>query len=416
MINPLFFRSIFLPAKKGNANIRKCLVKRINQYYNIINQKCTKINTQLLIKINQKRGIFYGKRNRVTTRDIAEELGISQSTVSMILSNKANVSFTEETVQKVKTKAKELGYKKPVPKELVQEKSLANTIVVLCPMVTNGYYSMMMQSITDHAKEYEYTVMTISTGRDAATEELYLDLFARVQLAGIICLYPLSKIQKINALSKRFPVISVGDKPLSCQFDSVELDSRKQGHIMANYLLSLGHTDITYISTPIRGKEIGRIHRLDGVKSSFREHGIPLEHLTVLYQSQPAFDRYPLENAEYQNGYDLATRALEEHTSSTAFIGNNDMAAFGIMAAISDHGYRIPADFSVCGFDNITLSAMPQIALTTIDHASVRKGEEAVDMIHRKNTQKKDETSHAYIMRLEYEPQLIVRKSTGRKF
>jgi predicted transcriptional regulator len=127
-----------------------------------------------------------GKRNRVTTRDIAEELGISQSTVSMILSNKANVSFTEETVQKVKTKAKELGYKKPVPKELVQEKSLANTIVVLCPMVTNGYYSMMMQSITDHAKEYDYTVMTISTGRDAATEELYLDLFARVQLAGII--------------------------------------------------------------------------------------------------------------------------------------------------------------------------------------------------------------------------------------
>ena len=92
------------------------------------------------------------------------------------------------------------------------------------------------------------------------------------------------------------------------------------------------------------------------------------------------------------------------------------MAAFGIMAAISDHGYRIPEDFSVCGFDNITLSAMPQIALTTIDHASVRKGEEAVDMIHRKNTQKKDETSHAYIMRLEYEPQLILRKSTGRKF
>ena len=71
-----------------------------------------------------------GKRNRVTTRDIAEELGISQSTVSMILSNKANVSFTEETVQKVKTKAKELGYKKPVPQELLKEKSLANTIVM----------------------------------------------------------------------------------------------------------------------------------------------------------------------------------------------------------------------------------------------------------------------------------------------
>lgn len=52
-----------------------------------------------------------GKRNRVTTRDIAEELGISQSTVSMILSNKPNVSFTDETVQKVKAKQKSLDTK-----------------------------------------------------------------------------------------------------------------------------------------------------------------------------------------------------------------------------------------------------------------------------------------------------------------
>lgn len=84
---------------------------------------------------------------------------------------------------KSKGKGKRAWIQKTCTKELVQEKSLANTIVVLCPMVTNGYYSMMMQSITDHAKKYNYTVMTISTGRDAATEEIYLDLFSRVQLA-----------------------------------------------------------------------------------------------------------------------------------------------------------------------------------------------------------------------------------------
>lgn len=355
-----------------------------------------------------------GKRNKVTTRDIAERLGISQSTVSMVLSNKQNVSFSEETVQLVKAAAQEMGYRKPVPKEKSQEKALSGTILILCPMLTNGYYSVMVQSITSQAKKYGYTVMTVSTGRDAGEEELYLDLLSRVRLAGIICLYPLSKVQKINALARQIPVISVGDKPLSYHFDSVELDSRKQGYLMGNYLLSLGHAYITYISTPIRGKEIGRANRLDGVKTSFREHGVPLSQLTVRYLNQPAFDRYPLENAEYQNGYDLAFRELSEHTASTAFIGNNDMAAYGIMAAISDKGYRIPSDYSVCGFDNITLSAMPQISLTTIEHASVKKGQEAVDMIHRKNTQKKDDSPNNYIMRLEYEPQLIVRRSTGK--
>ena len=47
-----------------------------------------------------------GKRNKVTTRDIAEYAGVSQSTVSMILSEKKNVSFGEETVENVKKAAK----------------------------------------------------------------------------------------------------------------------------------------------------------------------------------------------------------------------------------------------------------------------------------------------------------------------
>src|SRR5699024_12491482 len=99
---------------------------------------------------------------------------------------------------------------------------------------------------------------------------------------------------------------------------------------------------------------------------------------------------------------------------STAFVGNNDMTAFGIMAAISDYGYRIPNDYSVCGFDNIALSAMPQISLTTIDHASISKGQEAVDIIYKKNTQKDKSSKRHYIMRMEYEPELIIRNSTGK--
>ena len=50
-----------------------------------------------------------GKRNKVTTRDIAEYTGLSQSSVSMILSSKPHVSFSKETIDKVKAAAKELG-------------------------------------------------------------------------------------------------------------------------------------------------------------------------------------------------------------------------------------------------------------------------------------------------------------------
>ena len=53
-----------------------------------------------------------GLKKKVTTKDIADHVGLSQSAVSMILNNKSNVSFSESTKKKVFDAAKELGYQK----------------------------------------------------------------------------------------------------------------------------------------------------------------------------------------------------------------------------------------------------------------------------------------------------------------
>ena len=111
--------------------------------------------------------------------------------------------------------------------------------------------------------------------RDAAQEEFYFDMLAGLQLAGAICLYPPTRITKANALAKQIPVVSIGDKPEGCTFDSVELDGRKTGYLMGEYLVGLGHTHITFVSTPIKAKEISRLHRLEGLKAA-------LEHVEEL--------------------------------------------------------------------------------------------------------------------------------------
>ena len=118
-------------------------------------------------------------------------------------------------------------------------------------------------------KEYGYSVFTVTTMRDAAQEEFYFDMLAGLQLAGAICLYPPTRITKANALAKQIPVVSIGDKPEGCTFDSVELDGRKTGYLMGEYLVGLGHTHITFVSTPIKAKEISRLHRLEGLKAAF---------------------------------------------------------------------------------------------------------------------------------------------------
>ena len=89
-----------------------------------------------------------GKRNKVTTRDIAEYTGVSQSTVSMILSKKPHVSFSKETVDKVRAAAQELGYRKPQAGIKKKDTALSRSIIVICPILSNGYYSMIIHSMT----------------------------------------------------------------------------------------------------------------------------------------------------------------------------------------------------------------------------------------------------------------------------
>ena len=90
------------------------------------------------------------------------------------------------------------------------------------------------------------------------------------------------------------------------------------------------------------------------------------------------------------------------------------MTAYGILAALRERGHRVPRDYSVAGFDNSVLSAMPQISLTTVEHAAMQKGKDAVNLIHSRKRKDSRTDSMSRITRMEYEPRLIIRQSTGK--
>ncbi len=354
-----------------------------------------------------------GKRNKVTTRDIAEYAGVSQSTVSMILSEKKNVSFGEDTIKKVRSAASALGYRKPAGKKKMPDRSLSQTIMILCPTISNGYYHSVVQAIIERAQEYGYTVLTAVTLRQSENENAYFRLFEENELTGVISLYPLTRYTEANALAKRVPVVSIGEKPEGIKFDSIELDSLKPGILMARHLAELGHRRIAFLSAPVVKKEISRTRRLEGLRSGFREMGLDPSAIELYCPSQKIYAGYPTTGAEYKTGYEMTLRALNAGTKATAFIGNSDDIAFGILAAMAEQDFSVPGDFSVAGFDNNLYSSMPQISLTTVEHSAVSKGQRAVDLLHQKNKSREKTAEGNYIMRMEYEPELIVRSTTG---
>ena len=124
----------------------------------------------------------------------------------------------------------------------------------------------------------------------------------------------------------------------------------------------------------------------------------------------------PSMDSEYKMGYYLTKELLREDKNLTAIVGMNDMIAFGIMDAVLESKLRIPADISVVGCDNTVYSSFRSISLTTIDHYVPLKGRDACDIILRKiqslrESQDGKEPLSTY--HVEYEPKLIVRRSTS---
>lgn len=78
-------------------------------------------------------------RKKATSSQVAERAGVSQATVSMILNRRNNVSFSEETIEKVERAARELGYELPHRKHKNNGRK-EKLIVVFCP---TSYQSLL---------------------------------------------------------------------------------------------------------------------------------------------------------------------------------------------------------------------------------------------------------------------------------
>lgn len=354
------------------------------------------------------------KKQKVTTRDIARQSGVSQSTVSMILSGKTDVHFSDDTIDKVKKTAETMGYHY-VPKTQKKKARPQSSILIMCPSLSTQYYTTLIQAISEFASQQGLFTLTAYTMRTAQKEEYYLNLAIEHNFYGIIYTYSPKAISLLNKMAGNYPIVLINDYNPQLKLGLLELDSAKSGKLIARHLLELGHRNIGYLTTPLHETELPRLRRLQGMKEEYLASGQDPSNIQVFSLAEDVWKKEPVGNRHYNTGYRLAMDYFKHPSNLTAFVGTNDFVAIGIMDAIIQLGYSIPKDFSVCGFDNTLVSSFSGTSLTTIDHCIEEKGKDAVDMLFSQRSwmNQGHKEKKPPIMRLEYEPQLIVRNSTA---
>ncbi|MCI6858295.1 MAG: LacI family transcriptional regulator [Eubacterium sp.] len=352
------------------------------------------------------------EKKKVTTRDIARECFVSQSAVSMILSEKEGTHFSPETRKLVKETARKLGYEY-TPRKTRKVTDMKSVILIMCPSLATQYYTTLVQTITGKAQKMGLCTLTAHTDRSKEREEYYLKMAADNSFYGVIYTYVPKAQKMLNHLDGTMPLVLINDHNPELKMELLELDSKKSGAMIARHLLELGHKKIAYVTTPLSKMELPRRRRLLGMQEEWEKAGLDASFIKVLCEEKE--DRaLSSGNQYYDTGFRLTRKYFEHPEGITAFAGTNDFVAIGIMDAITSLGFRIPKDYSVCGFDNTLVASFSGISLTSIDHCIGEKGEYAVTMLESQhNSLRLKKNKNKPLIRLEYEPHLIARNSTG---
>lgn len=337
---------------------------------------------------------------KITSTDVARKAGVSQTTVSFVLSGKDMSSISSETKERVLRTAEELGYKLPAR----QKKKTSLTLGLMVPTLSNMYYPFLLQKMELEAHARRIHVIIMDVHRDPEKEEFYFDFIDRGIVDGIIVLYtPKTKIPKEK------PVLVIGEYQEGVLSDTISLNSYRAGFILAKHLIEEGHRNFAYISTPLQNTTNARKYRLDGIRNCLRAEGIEKEIivLTGAAESENIDSSY-----EYDCGFSLTNKLLESDSAATAIIAVNDTTAVGCLAALHKAGKRVPEDFAVAGFDNLLLCQMVTPELTSVDQMANHAGCLALDiLVHRLTGTSQGDLA----VQMQYQPHLIVRQSTCAK-
>ena len=284
---------------------------------------------------------------RITTHDVAKRAGVSQPTVSLVLSKNARARVSPETRERVLLAARELGYvPNVVARSLVRSRSYA--IGVIVPDLRNPFFAEVVSGAERVASEAGYAVLLCETRE--IPRDLHIRALIERQVDGIM-------VDAIGAASLPDTLIAgvnlvLIDEPPD-RWPGVASDAIGAGRLAAEHLLSLGHRRFGFIGPATNVHAIRMRER--GFIGALAARDIRIE--------SSALRRVAATAAGGQAGM---RALLDLRDPPTAVFCTNDLVAAGALKVCSLDRVLVPQQMSIVGCDDIELASLLVPELTTI--------------------------------------------------
>jgi DNA-binding LacI/PurR family transcriptional regulator len=329
----------------------------------------------------------------VTMQDIARLSGVSQSTVSRVLSGAVTtVPIAAVTRERVLQAADSLGYRpNPLARGLRGAKTMLLGVIVR--EISDAFFAHAVEAVSMRARERHHNVV-LGSAHSLADEAIELHAVLETRHCdAIIVLGDMRDQPRLfdDLAASHVPVVTLWQGKGLGGVGSIDVDNRAGIRAAIDHLAALGHEHFGFLGenphVDVRERRAAFVERLTELELAPRDAHI------LAAPNEPGA------------GANAFRRLAATSDAPTAVIAATDQVAIGALHAAHRLGISVPADVSIVGFDDIPFAAYTSPPLTTVENPIAAMARLAVDLA----IDRPASATEAHVVA----PTLVVRATTG---
>lgn len=296
------------------------------------------------------------RRDAVTMKDVARSAGVSQSTVSRVLTPASGgVVISDETRDRVLAAVRELGYHpNQYARTLRGQKS--RMIAMMIADISNPFYHPMVRAVQDVAFQHQYDVMIANSDHAREKETLFLESVVRRPVDGVILIpYHIADAELDHLITRTGVAVgAVGSHIQHPLVDTAFADDARASLDLIGWLIrERGHRRIAMICADMRFPVT--VRRLDAFRRAMATAGLDIPPDYVVEGDWSV-----------ESGQRALRLLIALDPPPTAVFAASDTIAIGALEMAQEAGLRVPEDIAIVGFDDIPEARWVRPRLTTV--------------------------------------------------
>jgi LacI family transcriptional regulator, galactose operon repressor len=308
-----------------------------------------------------------GGERAVTVTDIAQAIGVSRATVSLVLRGSPLVNV--DTRAKVEAELRRQRYVYNRAAANLRRRTSSSVALVINDL-SNPFFAEFAAGVDEALGEQGYVTLLGSTGESPQRQQAVLGTLMEHTPAGLI-LSPAEgsdTAQVRQALGPTANVLLFNRALVGADWDFLALDNQQGAYLATRHLIERGHREIAFFGGHADSSSCEQ--RRAGYQHALAEAGLPVTPQWLI-ESAP-------------NRLEAARRVDElfvDGLRPSAAVCYNDTVALGLMLGLTSRGIRPGGDFAVTGFDDIPEASVAVPPLTTLTVDPRARGRQAAELL-----------------------------------